>query len=58
MPAGFHHDAVASSATAVKAPPIPWARTPIASVVLRRKRRGQKHQGHHGQKGFEHTPLP
>src|SRR5947209_797018 len=32
-PAGFHHDAVASSATAVKAPPIPWARTPITSVV-------------------------
>src|SRR5258708_33445851 len=32
MPAGFHHDAVASSATAVKAPPIPLARTPTTSA--------------------------
>src|SRR5689334_9460211 len=32
-PPGFHHHAVASSATAVKAPPIPWARIPMMSVV-------------------------
>ena len=32
-PPGFHHHAVASSATAVKAPPIPWARIPMTSVV-------------------------
>ena len=32
-PAGFQYVAVASSATAVKAPAIPCARTPIASVV-------------------------
>src|SRR4051812_30411565 len=32
MPAGFHHDAVASSATAVNAPAIPWARTPTTSA--------------------------
>jgi hypothetical protein len=32
MPAGFHQDAVASSATAVKAPAIPLARTPTPSV--------------------------
>src|SRR5439155_23993637 len=32
-PAGFHHAAVASSATAVNAPPIPCARMPTASLV-------------------------
>src|SRR5258706_13185791 len=32
MPDGFHHDAVASSATAVKAPAIPCARVPTASA--------------------------
>src|SRR5712672_1168426 len=32
MPAGFHHDAFASSATPVKAPPIPNARTPTTSA--------------------------
>src|SRR5882672_145567 len=32
-PPGFHHAAVASSATAVKAPPIPCARIPTASLI-------------------------
>src|SRR5688572_33380817 len=32
-PAGFHHVAVASSATATNAPPIPCARVPTSSYI-------------------------
>src|SRR4029453_1481831 len=39
-PAGFHHVAVASSATATKAPPSPCARTPTASYICARADRG------------------
>jgi hypothetical protein len=33
IPAGFHQLAVASSATATNAPPMPWARVPTSSKV-------------------------
>ena len=44
MPAGFHHVALLSDATATNAPPIPAARPPTVSVVLGKCRRTRGRQ--------------